>query len=123
MPHRSSTREFQRLLAAEGISNFGAMLSRLAIPWLAALVLLVADGTVSLQAAKRIFAELAGNDEATALVAALERQYDAFQRGRELPGLLATDVGPVPSADEIGAELEAYLKDVTADPPATDEQG
>ena len=32
-------REFRRLLAAEGISNFGAMLSRLAIPWLAALVL------------------------------------------------------------------------------------
>ncbi|MCW5632843.1 MAG: MFS transporter [Rubrivivax sp.] len=31
--------EFHRLLAAEGISNFGAMLSRLAIPWLAALVL------------------------------------------------------------------------------------
>ena len=71
----------------------------------------------------QIGSELAGNDEATALVAALERQYDAFQRGRELPGLLATDVGPVPSADEIGAELEAYLKDVTADPPATDEQG
>jgi hypothetical protein len=36
-PHPSPTREFQRLLAAEGISNFGAMLSRLAIPWLAAL--------------------------------------------------------------------------------------
>lgn len=32
-------REFPRLLAAEGISNFGSMLSRLAIPWLAALVL------------------------------------------------------------------------------------
>ncbi len=29
-----------RVLAAEGVSNFGAMLSRLAIPWLAALVLL-----------------------------------------------------------------------------------
>lgn len=28
-----------RLLAAEGISNFGSMLSRLAIPWLAALTL------------------------------------------------------------------------------------
>ncbi len=28
-----------RVLAAEGVSNFGAMLSRLAIPWLAALVL------------------------------------------------------------------------------------
>lgn len=39
MPHGPPTREFRRLLAAEGISNFGAMLSRLAIPWLAALVL------------------------------------------------------------------------------------
>ena len=33
------SRDFRRVLAAEGISNFGAMLSRLAIPWLAALVL------------------------------------------------------------------------------------
>ncbi|MBL8325482.1 MAG: MFS transporter [Rubrivivax sp.] len=32
-------RELRRLLAAEGISNFGAMLSRLATPWLAALML------------------------------------------------------------------------------------
>jgi MFS family permease len=31
--------ELRRVLDAEGISNFGAMLSRLAIPWLAALVL------------------------------------------------------------------------------------
>ena len=30
---------FTRVLAAEGISNFGSMLSRLAIPWLATLVL------------------------------------------------------------------------------------
>jgi Na+/melibiose symporter-like transporter len=30
---------FERVLAAEGISNFGSMLSRLAIPWLATLVL------------------------------------------------------------------------------------
>lgn len=30
---------FPRVLAAEGVSNFGAMLSRLAIPWLATLVL------------------------------------------------------------------------------------
>ena len=33
--------EIARVLAAEGISNFGAMLSRLAIPWLAALTLQV----------------------------------------------------------------------------------
>ncbi len=32
-------RDFPRLLAAEGISNFGSMLSRLAIPWLAVLTL------------------------------------------------------------------------------------
>lgn len=32
-------RDFPRVLAAEGVANFGAMLSRLAIPWLAALVL------------------------------------------------------------------------------------
>ena len=32
-------RDFPRVLAAEGISNFGAMLSRLAIPWLAVLSL------------------------------------------------------------------------------------
>ena len=31
--------EFKRLLAAEVVSNFGSMLSRLAIPWLAALAL------------------------------------------------------------------------------------
>ncbi|MDZ7591925.1 MAG: MFS transporter, partial [Rubrivivax sp.] len=31
--------DFRRVLAAEAVSNFGAMLSRLAIPWLAALVL------------------------------------------------------------------------------------
>jgi hypothetical protein len=35
----AADREIPRVLAAEGISNFGAMLSRLAIPWLAALTL------------------------------------------------------------------------------------
>jgi len=39
MARRPEDREFGRLLAAEAVSNFGAMLSRLAIPWLAALVL------------------------------------------------------------------------------------
>ena len=33
------TTEFKRVLAAEVVSNFGSMLSRLAIPWLAALAL------------------------------------------------------------------------------------
>jgi Na+/melibiose symporter-like transporter len=36
---RMTDREFPRVLAAEGISNFGSMLSRLVIPWLAVLAL------------------------------------------------------------------------------------
>lgn len=35
----TSARDFGRVLAAEGISNFGGMLSRLAIPWVATLLL------------------------------------------------------------------------------------
>jgi hypothetical protein len=39
--------EFRRMLAAEGVSHFGSMLSRLVIPWLAqglgAALALVAD--------------------------------------------------------------------------------
>jgi len=35
----SSRRGFARVLAAEGVSNFGSMLSRLAIPWIATLLL------------------------------------------------------------------------------------
>jgi hypothetical protein len=38
-PLARATRGFARVLVAEGISNFGSMLSRLAIPWLAALLL------------------------------------------------------------------------------------
>ncbi len=33
------SRDFGRVLASEGVSNFGSMLSRLAVPWIAALVL------------------------------------------------------------------------------------
>jgi Na+/melibiose symporter-like transporter len=39
MPSRPAQRDINRVLAAETVSNFGSMLSRLAIPWLAALQL------------------------------------------------------------------------------------
>ncbi len=39
---------FARVLAAEGVSNFGAMLSRLAVPWLATLVLLATPAEMAL---------------------------------------------------------------------------
>ncbi|GAB3803510.1 proteasome assembly chaperone family protein [Micromonospora zhanjiangensis] len=48
-------------------------------------------------------------DEAGALVHALEEQYDAFTRGRGDNSLLARPAGPLPTADELGAELERFL--------------
>lgn len=86
---------------------------------LSALTGLALDAAALAEAARenldQIGSEISGSEEAVQLVSALERQYDAFQRGLELPSLLQSDVGPVPSADEIGAELEAFLKDVTQD--------
>jgi PAC2 family len=57
-----------------------------------------------------ILQEIAGSEEVTLVVEALERQYDAFIQGRDKPGLLATDVRDLPTADEIGAEFEEFLR-------------
>ncbi len=57
-----------------------------------------------------IIQEIAGSEEVSQVVEALERQYDAFIQGREKPGLLATDVRDLPTADEIGAEFEEFLR-------------
>lgn len=38
-PPAAETNDFRRVLAGEGVSNFGSMLSRLALPWLATLAL------------------------------------------------------------------------------------
>lgn len=48
------------------------------------------------------------SDEATSLVRALEEQYDSYQQGRQR-NLLATQPGTLPTADELGAELERFL--------------
>jgi hypothetical protein len=63
--------------------------------------------------------QIAEADEAAALVRALEQQYDAYVRGRDA-NLLARQNGPLPTADELGAELERYLAEQTkpGDPPA-----
>lgn len=52
--------------------------------------------------------QVAANPEAAELVAGLEQQYDAFVRGRSTTNLLA-EAGPLPSAEELGAELERFL--------------
>ncbi len=59
--------------------------------------------------------QMEDSDEISAVVRALEQQYDTFLEGRQQRSLLATDLSDLPNADEIGAELEAFLKDVTDD--------
>lgn len=53
--------------------------------------------------------QIAQNEEAAGLVRALEEQYDAFTRGRSSGGNLLAQTGPLPTADELGAELERFL--------------
>jgi predicted ATP-grasp superfamily ATP-dependent carboligase len=52
---------------------------------------------------------LAANEEVAEVVAALERQYDAFERAEESgSSLLATDQ-PLPTGEEIGLQFEQFL--------------
>ncbi|HOI04695.1 MAG TPA: PAC2 family protein, partial [Dermatophilaceae bacterium] len=68
--------------------------------------------TSALRTREQVATELADNDEVRTLVVSLERQYDAFMEGRTRPSLLATGMGEVPSADEIAADVEAFLREV-----------
>jgi hypothetical protein len=52
--------------------------------------------------------QVADDEQATRLVKSLEQQYDAFLRGRQ-GNLLADANGPLPTAEELGAELERFL--------------
>jgi hypothetical protein len=54
--------------------------------------------------------QVAEDEQAGRLVASLEQQYDAFLRGRQ-DNLLAETTGPLPTAEELGAELERFLAD------------
>ncbi|MCZ2860356.1 proteasome assembly chaperone family protein [Blastococcus sp. VKM Ac-2987] len=54
--------------------------------------------------------QIARSTDNTAVVAALEQQYDSFAAAREGSDLLGSG-GEVPSAEEIGAEFERFLAD------------
>ena len=56
--------------------------------------------------------QVAESPEAMALVSSLEQQYDAYARGRG-SGLLAADSAELPTAEELGAELERFLAEHT----------
>ena len=52
--------------------------------------------------------QVAASDDVSGVVTSLEEQYDAFVRGSGRD-LLSTPNGPLPSADELGAEFEKFL--------------
>lgn len=64
----------------------------------------------------QIAQEVSGNEEVSNVISALERQYDAFVEGRQRPSLLATESAELPSADQLGAEFEEFLRGVDDDP-------
>ena len=76
------TADFRRVLAGEGVSNFGAMLSRLALPWLATLVL---DAT-PLEMALLLVADVAAGAAGALLLGTL------VDRAAKRSVMLATDV-------------------------------
>ncbi|RJK96524.1 PAC2 family protein [Vallicoccus soli] len=53
--------------------------------------------------------QVAGSEDVREVVRALETQYDAYVGSRSRGGLLAAERAQLPSADELGAELEAFL--------------
>ena len=66
--------------------------------------------TAALRTREALDEQVAGSPEVAAVVSALENQYDAFVAGR---GRSLLDEGSLPSADELGAELERYLAERT----------
>ncbi|GAC1440833.1 MAG: PAC2 family protein [Mycobacteriales bacterium] len=58
--------------------------------------------------------QVAGAPEVAAVVHALENQYDAFLAGRDKSLLDSADL---PTADELGAELERFLAEQSPEPP------
>jgi predicted ATP-grasp superfamily ATP-dependent carboligase len=70
-------------------------------------------------ARKEIDQQIGQAEEAASVVRSLEEQYDAFVRGQSGTNLMAEQSGPLPTADELGAELERFLAEQTRpqDPP------
>jgi PAC2 family len=52
---------------------------------------------------------LSSNEEVSAVVAALEQQYDAFERAEESGSSLLAQDQPLPTGEEIGQQFEQFL--------------
>lgn len=74
---------------------------------------LVLPGDALREAARRTDVEINrqvdDSDEVADVVRALERQYDTFADGATRKSLLVEGVDEMPTADELGSELEAFL--------------
>jgi Na+/melibiose symporter-like transporter len=79
----ASSNDFRRVLAGEGVSNFGSMLSRLALPWLATLAL----GATPMQMALLLVADVAAGAAGSLLLGAL------VDRSSKRAVMIATDIG------------------------------
>jgi predicted ATP-grasp superfamily ATP-dependent carboligase len=66
-------------------------------------------GEAGAQTRAAIAEQVADQPEVAAVVAALERQYDAFMAGQGNALPLADNTAELPTADELGAELERFL--------------
>lgn len=63
---------------------------------------------------------LLANPEVADVVAALERQYDAFERAEASGGNLLADDQPLPTGEEIGKEFERFLAGLEGDDETQD---
>ncbi len=64
--------------------------------------------------------QVAASEEIAELVQALERQYDAFVDASGPEGLLADQVQNMPTADELGAQIERFLAEQQGHPDTPD---
>ncbi len=58
---------------------------------------------------------LAANEDIAEVVAALERQYDAFERAEESGSSLLAQDQPLPTGEELGKEFERFLQGLNED--------
>ncbi|MGL4306615.1 MAG: proteasome assembly chaperone family protein [Mycobacteriaceae bacterium] len=70
---------------------------------------LTALGESSARVREQIDEQVANNEEVQHVVAALERQYDAYITAQENRSSLLASEDSLPSGDEIGAEFERFL--------------
>ncbi len=103
VPHYVSQTEFPQ--AAEHLLSAVADAAGLSLP-------VEELHTAAVEATAEIDRQIAESPDAMALVSSLEQQYDAFRRGQDAD-LLAPSEGDLPTAEELGAELERFLADHT----------